>query len=177
MGQFSVTIYGATGSVLSDNQQLRISRSFIDGVIREMAAMADQPEFFEASENGVNLHNGFAKITAAGKVSLEQHSSEHRQRLFISQEWRPNLCEVPAGLLQQLLTGSFGHDDVNSHQLILEIIGSAISGINTGLTNPKAFVFHGPSAANGKSTVQAMMRHLLPKNVIGCIAPADLGEP
>ena len=170
-------VHKLDGVLYGDKKLLRISRSFIDGVIREMAAMADQPEFFEESENGVNLHNGFARITAAGKVSLEQHSSEHRQRLLISQEWRPNLCEVPGGLLQKLLNGSFGRDDIDSHQLILEIIGSAISGINTSLTNPKAFVFHGPSAANGKSTIQSLMRHLLPKNVIGCIAPADLGEP
>ncbi|MDA9318542.1 DUF5906 domain-containing protein [Octadecabacter sp.] len=170
-------VHKLDGALYGDKKVLRISRSFIDGVIREMAAMADQPEFFEASENGVNLRNGFARITASGKISLEQHSSEHRQRLFISQEWRPNLCEVPDGLLQKLLHGSFGQDDFKSHQLILEIIGSAISGINTGLTNPKAFVLHGPSAANGKSTIQSMMRHLLPKNVTACIAPADLGEP
>ena len=156
---------------------LRISRSFIDGVIREMAAMTDNPDFFEAREQGVNLSNGFVQIAASGKISLEPHSPEHRQRFLLSQAWRPNLCELPDGLLQTLLVGSFGQDDIGSHRLILEIMGSAISGINTGLTNPKAFVFHGPSAANGKSTIQAVMRHLLPRHVVACIAPADLGQP
>ena len=159
------------------NSILRISRSFIDGVIREMAAMADSPDFFETSERGVNLRNGFVKISASGKIGLEPHSAEHRHRFLISQEWRPELCEVPDGLLQTLLFGSFGKDDVESHRLILEIMGAAISGINTSLSNPKAFVFHGPSAANGKTTVQATMRQLLPRNVVACIAPADLGEP
>ena len=139
--------------------------------------MADTPDFFEASEKGVNLRNGFVKISASGKIGLEPHSAEHRHRFLISQEWRPELCEVPDGLLQTLLFGSFGKDDVESHQLIFEIMGAAISGINTGLSNPKAFVFHGPSAANGKSTIQAVMRHLLPRHVVACIAPADLGEP
>lgn len=165
------------GTHYGKNSILRISRSFIDGVIREMAAMADMPDFFEAREQGVNLRNGFVKISASGKIGLEPHSAEHRQRFLISQEWRPELCEVPDGLLQTLLFGSFGKDDVESHRLILEIMGAAISGINTGLSNPKAFVFHGPSAANGKSTIQATMRQLLPRNVVACIAPADLGEP
>ncbi|MDA0187320.1 MAG: DNA-primase RepB domain-containing protein, partial [Proteobacteria bacterium] len=165
------------GTHYGKNSILRISRSFIDGVIREMAAMADSPNFFEASERGVNLRNGFVKISACGKISLEPHSAEHRQRFLISQEWLPDVCEVPDGLLQTLLFGSFGKDDVESHRLILEIMGAAISGINTGLSNPKAFVFHGPSAANGKSTIQAAMRHLLPRHVVACIAPADLGEP
>ena len=34
MGQFSVTIYGATGSVLSDNQQQRLGLSY-EGVFRQ----------------------------------------------------------------------------------------------------------------------------------------------
>jgi P4 family phage/plasmid primase-like protien len=142
-----------------------------------MAAMADSPDFFDARERGVNLCNGFVKISADGEISLEPHSPDHRQRFLMSQEWCPHLCEVSDGLLQKLLFGSFGEEDVESHQLILEIIGAAISGINTVLPNPKAFVLHGPSAANGKSTIQAVMRHLLPRNVVACIAPADLGEP
>lgn len=170
-------IHKLDGTHYGKNSVLRISRSFIDGVISEMAAMADVPNFFEAREQGVNLRNGFVKISASGKISLEPHSAEHRQRFLISQEWRPDLCEVPDGLLQTLLFGSFGKDDVGSHRLILEIMGAAISGINTGLPNPKAFVFHGPSAANGKSTIQAVMRQLLPRHVVACIAPADLGEP
>lgn len=165
------------GTHYGKNSILRISRSFIDGVIREMAAMADMPDFFDARELGVNLRNGFVKISGSGKISLEPHSAEHRQRFLIAQAWRPELCEVPDGLLQTLLFGSFGKDDLESHQLILEIMGAAISGINTGLSNPKAFVFHGPSAANGKSTIMAAMRQLLPRHVVACIAPADLGEP
>ena len=156
---------------------LRISKGFIDGVMNEMAAMAENPDFFEGRKQGVNLRNGFVQISASGQISLEPHSAEHRQRFLISQEWRPDLSEVPDGLLRTLLSGSFGKDDIESHQLILEIMGAAISGINTGLSSPKAFVFHGPSAANGKSTIQTVMRHLLPRHVVACIAPADLGEP
>ena len=165
------------GTHYGKNSILRISRSFIDGVIREMAAMADTPDFFAVRELGVNLRNGFVKISGSGKISLEPHSAEHRQRFLIAHAWRPELCEVPDGLLQTLLFGSFGKDDVESHRLILEIMGAGISGINTGLSNPKAFVFHGPSAANGKSTIMAAMRQLLPRRVVACIAPADLGEP
>lgn len=170
-------VHKLDGTHYGKNSILRISRSFIDGVIREMAAIADMPDFFEAREQGVNLRNGFVKISASGKISLEPHSAEHRQRFSITQEWCPALCEVPDGLLKTLLFGSFGMDDDASHLLVLEIMGAAISGINTCLSNPKAFVFHGPSAANGKSTIMAAMRQLLPRRVVACIAPADLGEP
>lgn len=170
-------IHKLDGTSYGGQKTLRISSSFIDGVVREMAAMTDNPEFFEASGKGVNLLNGFVKISTSGTVSLEPHSSDHRQRFMIAQEWRPTPCEIPDGFLQTLLFGSFGADDAESHQLIMEILGASITGINIGLPNPKAFVFYGPSAANGKSTIQAVIRRLLPSKVVACIAPAELGEP
>ncbi len=170
-------VHKLDGAPYGGKKILRISKSFKDGVLREMAAMADNPNFFGACERGVNLSNGFVKLSASGKISLEPHSPEHRQRFFISQEWFPGLYEVPDGFLHTLLSGSFGKEDIESHRLILEIIGAAITGINISLPNPKAFVFHGPSAANGKSTIQAIIRNLLPRDVVSCIAPADLGEP
>lgn len=165
------------GVPCGSNKILRMSRNFIDGTLRELAAMVDSPNFFEASAQGVNLLNGFVRISDIGRVSLEPHSPDHRQRFSISQNWQPSLSEISDGFMQKLLWGSFGVEDGDSHQLIIEIIGAAISGINTNLPSPKAFVFHGASAANGKSTIQALMRSLLPRNVIACVSPGDLGEP
>lgn len=170
-------IHRLDGVSYGDKRCFRVSSGFIDGTIKEMAAISDSSNFFEASEQGVNLRNGFVKISATGKITLEPHSPGHRQRFFIDQDWLPAIGEVADGFLQRLLFGSFGHDDVESHRLIFEIVGAAITSINTGLSNPKAFVFHGPSAANGKSTIQALIRNLLPRHVVACVAPAELGEP
>ena len=170
-------VHKLDGTIYGNRKTLRISKGFIDGIIKEMSAIADQPGFFETRDDGVNLRNGFVRIGEKGNVCLEPHSPNHRQRFLISQEWIPNLCEVPPGYFQRLLSGSFGDEDDASHQLMLEILGASICGINTKLGSPKAFVLHGPSAGNGKSTFQSLIRELLPTSVVSCIAPADLGEP
>ena len=170
-------VHKLDGTVYGNKKTLRVSKGFIDGTLKEMTAIVDMPGFFEARDEGVNLLNGFVRIEKAGNVCLEPHSPNHRQRFLISQEWVPYLSEVPPGNFQRLLSGSFGDEDNASHQLMLEVLGAAICGINTKLGNPKAFVLHGPSAANGKSTFQALIRRLLPTSVVACIAPADLGEP
>ena len=165
------------GAAYGNKKILRVSKGFIDGILKEMTAIADKPGFFEARSEGVNLLNGFVRIETSGTVCLEPHSPNHRQRFLISQKWIPNLSEVPRGNFHKLLSGSFGDEDNASHQLMLEVLGAAICGINVKLGNPKAFVLHGPSAGNGKSTFQSLIRGLLPASVVACIAPADLGEP
>ena len=170
-------VHKLDGAAYGNKKTLRVSKGFIDGILKEMAAIADKPGFFEARDEGVNLLNGFVRIEKSGKVYLEPHSPNHRQRFLISQKWVPNLSEVPSGNFQKLLNGSFGEHDSDSHQLMLEVLGAAICGINIKLGNPKAFVLHGPSAGNGKSTFQSLIRGLLPDSVVACIAPADLGEP
>ena len=153
-------VHKLDGTVYGNKKTLRVSKGFIDGTLKEMTAIVDMPGFFEARDEGVNLLNGFVRIEKAGNVCLEPHSPNHRQRFLISQEWVPYLSEVPPGNFQRLLSGSFGDEDDASHQLMLEVLGAAICGINTKLGSPKAFVLHGPSAANGKSTFQALIREL-----------------
>ena len=172
-----IRVHKLDGTIYGSKKILRVSKGFIDGILKEMTAIADKPSFFETRNEGVNLRNGFVRIEKTGNVCLEPHSPDHRQRFLISQEWIPNLSEVPPGNFQKLLFDSFGEDDGASHQLMLEVLGAAICGINTKLGNPKAFVLHGPSAGNGKSTFQSLTRELLPTSVVACISPADLGEP
>lgn len=156
---------------------LKLSRSFIDGVLRELAAMSACPEFFESRPSGVNMRNGFVRFDGSHGISLEPHHPEHRQRFLLGHDYISEIAEIPDGLFKRLLNGSLGADQTETHQLVLEIIGAALSGVNTKLKAPKVFVLHGASAANGKSALQALVRALLPASATASVPPADLGDP
>ena len=67
-------------------------------------------------------------------------------------------------MLSKLLRGCFtGDPDAQQKiDLIAEIAGSAALGHGTRLTQPKAVVFKGETAENGKSQVLDLLRGLLP---------------
>ena len=172
-----VKIHDFDGAPIGKKRQLKLSKAFIDGALCELAAMTDHPNFFDKRPTGVNLCNGFVRLDHDGKVNLEPHSSEHRQRFTLGHEYHDNLVEVPDGLFRTLLCGSLGDTNTETHKLVLEIIGSAITGVNTQLQSPKGFIFYGASAGNGKSAVQALIRELFPSSAIASVPPADMGEP
>ena len=174
---FRVKIHDLDGAFIGGKKRLKLSKAFIDGVLCELAAMVGQPHFFDSCPAGVNLRNGFVRLDDNGAVNLQAHSPEQRQRFTLDHEYHPGFHEIPDGLFQTLLCGSFGESNTEAHRLVLEIIGSAITGINTRLQSPKSFVFYGASAANGKSALQALIRALFPPSAIASVPPADLGEP
>ena len=161
----------------ADRGRLKIGSSFVDGVLKELAAMVHDQNFFSEASIGLNLRNGFARYLAAGGVDLGPHSPDHRQRFALPHDFCVPPAEIPDGHIQTFLHGCFGRDNTSFHQLILEVIGAALSGMNTRMKAPKAFVLHGVTAANGKSTLQAIIRAILPKGAICSVAPADLGDP
>ena len=78
-------------------------------------------------------------------------------------------------LLTKLLHGCFP-DDPDAVHLISELAGAAALGIATDLTAPKAIVFVGESAENGKSQVMDLIRALLPPEAVSSISPARFSE-
>ena len=172
-----VKIHDLDGAPIGKKGPLKLSKAFIDGVLCELGAMTNCPNFFDERPTGVNLCNGFVRLDHDGKVNLEPHSSEHRQRFTLDHAYHGNLVEIPDGLFRTLLCGSLGDTNTDIHRLVLEIIGSAITGVNTQLQSPKGFIFYGASAGNGKSAVQALIRKLFPSSAIASVPPADLGEP
>jgi P4 family phage/plasmid primase-like protien len=83
-----------------------------------------------------------------------------------------------ASLLARLLDGCFrGDDDAAEKQaLMAEIAGAAALGVATHLAAPKAVILCGPSAANGKSAINDMIRALLPADAVASISPAKLHD-
>lgn len=175
--QVRVKVHEFDGASLGGKKVLRISKGFIDGVVRELAAAISEPNFFDQCPIGVNMKNGFVCIEQNGETILKPHSADQRQRFVLNHEYIDSMTEIPDGLFKTLLEGSLGVDNIEMHTLVLEIIGSALSGLNTRLKSPKAFVLHGSSAANGKSSIQALIKALLPPFAVSSVPPADLGDP
>ncbi len=156
--------------------KLKLSKAFIDGVINELAVMLNSNRFFENAAKGVNMLNGFVKISVDGTVELVQHHADLRQRFCIQYSYKPKLTAAYSGLLNTLFTGCFGAESEEYGSLILQMYGASICGVGTRLKEPKAFILYGQSAANGKSTIQEVLRRILPHDVICSISPGDMDK-
>lgn len=156
--------------------KLKLSKTFIDGVINELSVMLNSNRFFENAAKGVNMLNGFIKISANGTIELLQHHADLRQRFCLQYSYRPKLTAAHSGLLDTLFTGCFGAESEEYGSLILQMYGASICGVGTQLKEPKAFILYGQSAANGKSTIQEVLRRVLPHGVICSISPGDMDK-
>ena len=175
--QVRVRVHEFDGSSLGGKKVLRVSKAFTDGVVRELAAAISKPKFFDQCAVGVNMKNGFVCLDHNGETRLTPHAAEHKQRFMLNHDYIGSMTEIPDGLFKTLMEGSLGANNFELHTLVLEIIGAALSGLNTRLKSPKAFVLHGASAANGKSSIQALIKALLPPFAVSSVPPADLGDP
>ncbi|MDC0971445.1 bifunctional DNA primase/polymerase [Alphaproteobacteria bacterium] len=152
--------------------------STIDGVLKELCAMCDQKDFFASPPTGVNLSNGFVMIKRNHPACLVEHHPDHRQRHTVNAVWNGGLEREPSGLFKTLLDGCFGdsNEAKKIQKIIFQLIGLSCASVSTDLTEPKAFVFYGPTAANGKSQILELIRQLLPKEAVACIPPADFAK-
>ena len=138
--------------------------------------MLNSNRFFENAAKGVNMLNGFVKISVGGTVELLQHHADLRQRFCLQYSYKPRLTAAHSGLLDTLFTGCFGAESEEYGSLILQMYGASICGVGTRLKEPKAFILYGQSAANGKSTIQEVLRRILPHGVICSISPGDMDK-
>jgi phage/plasmid-associated DNA primase len=81
-------------------------------------------------------------------------------------------------LLTRLLDGIFlsDSDAEEKRQLLAEIAGSAALGYASKLRQPKAAIFEGKTAENGKSQVLDLFRGLLPPEAVASIPAAKMGD-
>jgi len=160
------------------NKRLAANKSFIDGVLNELHSMCENTGFFCSPSIGVNLRNGFLSISNTGQKKLLAHNPSHARRHTIDATWDEKQTYVIDGLLKKLLDGCFGTSDEAEKIkcLIFQIIGVACASMATSIAEPKAFVFYGPTAANGKSQILDLIRYLLPEASISCVPPGDFGK-
>ena len=159
--------------VKQSKKPLNATSSFIDGVLKELAAMCANPDFFCSAPSGANLLSGFIRLNDDGSLVLEDHSPQHMQRNVIQCNWIPQITGEFAGYTRILFDGCFGESGAGVQNLLLEIIGVTILGVPTQMKAPKGIVFFGPTASNGKSTVLDLIRLILPSYATCSIPPSD----
>jgi hypothetical protein len=165
-------------------EAVRLSKFRVDSALRELAAILAQPHFFEAPAEGINASNGFVVFDPEdGTPSLVPHQRAHRCRHTLPgsfDRWVMETGEDPPedSLLYKLLFGSF-RDDADAddkRRLIGEIGGNAAIGRGTRLRQPKAFVFDGDRANNGKSQFLDLLRGTLPASAVSSLSPSKFGD-
>jgi hypothetical protein len=160
--------------------RVKLSRSRMDSVLNECAAVCAEPHFFENPPAGINCASGFIRFDAAGTPHLEPHHRNNRCRRTLPGHWDAGMPgTAPEGsLLHRLLTGSFRGDPEAQAKcdLMAEICGSAALGYATRLLQPRAVVLHGKTAENGKSQILQLARGLLPANAICCVPASQMGD-
>lgn len=160
--------------------RVKLSRSRVDSVLHECAALCAEPEFFENPPTGINCASGFIRFDTTGTPHIEAHHRDHRCRHTLPGHWHAGMTGRPpkGSLLDRLLTGSFAGDPEAEAKsdLLAEVCGSAALGYATRLLQPRAVVLHGKTAENGKSQILQLARGLLPESAICCVPAARMGD-
>jgi P4 family phage/plasmid primase-like protien len=158
---------------------VRLSKTRIDSIIHEAGVMLSDPAFFECRWTGINCLSGFISFDQ-GAPTLLPHDPAQRQRHTLPGHWEPGAAaELPEGsLLARLLRGSFkGDDDADDKiDLLAEIAGAAALGYGPKHTAPKAVVFLGRTAENGKSQVLDLLRGFLPHSAVSSVPPSKFSD-
>jgi P4 family phage/plasmid primase-like protien len=164
----------------SNSHCVKLSKRRIDSIRSELAVILDEPEFFANPNVGINCASGFIKFDEAGSPWLVPHHPDHRIRHMLVARWPQKKleCQPDPPLLKKLLRGCFiGDDDADEKiALVAEIAGAAALGYATRLVEPKAVIFHGDTAGNGKSQILDLLRSLLPPGASACIPLGKLSD-
>ena len=159
----------------SEPSRVKLSKSRVDSVLHELAALMAQPSFFESTTTGINCASGFIRFGDDGTADLEPHDPDHRCRHTLPGRWSPGTAGSPpeGSLLARLLDGVFlGDDDAAAKvALLAELIGAAALGCATKLRQPRAVILKGETAENGKSQILDLARGLLPPSAICSVTP------
>jgi P4 family phage/plasmid primase-like protien len=160
--------------------RVKLSKSRVDSVLNELAALLARPSFFETMATGINCASGFIRFDDEGTPYLEPHDQDHRCRHTLPGHWAPGTRGAPAegSLLGRLLDGVFrGDDDAPAKiALLAEIVGAAALGYATRLRQPRAVILKGETAENGKSQILDLARGLLPPSAICSVTAARMGD-
>ena len=163
------------------NKVLRLSGRMIDGIVRELAVMAADPDFFADPKPGIPAKNCLVTFDREGNVRCLPHDPDHRRRFVINAEFHsPITPTLPPedSLLHRLFEGAFrGDDDAEAKVLLIaEALGAAAGGFATKVAQPRAIIMYGPSARNGKSSTAALFQALLPPGTVSSLTPAALAD-
>jgi hypothetical protein len=160
--------------------RVKLGKSRVDSILFEMVTLVTEPKFFVDTPIGINCASGFIRLTDEETLEFEPHDRSHRCRHTLPGHWQNETEEMPpeGSLLARLLNGAF-QDDYDARDKILllaEICGSAALGYATKLRQPRAAIFKGERAENGKSQIIDLARGLLPPSAISSITAVRIGD-
>lgn len=171
-----VPIYAPSGRV----SYVKLNKSRINSILHEYSAMANDPNFFNTQEVGINCASGFIRFDAVGNPTLEKHRPDHRCRHTLPGRWEEgaNASPPPGSLLATLLAGCFGGDSDSCLKinLLAEILGAVALGYGTKIVQPRAVILYGKTAENGKSQVLDLARGLLPRDAVCSVPVAKMSD-
>jgi phage/plasmid-associated DNA primase len=131
--------------------------------------------FFVGAKAGVNCENGFVQFDEKGDYQIVPHDPNHRQRYLL-----PGVF-VPLGdggmphtsLLYRFFWTMFKEDPERELKIrvIQEVMGATIAGYGVKLPQPKAVVFLGPGANNGKSQLMDLLGYTVPPDSCTNVSP------
>jgi len=174
-----LAVHGFDGATVG-KQMLKVGRRMIDGVLNETGVILAAPGFFDSPTVGVNAENGVITIDDEGQINVRPHNADDRFRFTIGAGFHLHTEMSPpdGSMLHKLVIGAFSGDpDADAKvNLIGEILGAAAFGLATRLPHPKAFVFLGETASNGKSTIASLLSCLLPVGAVSSIPPSAFGD-
>ena len=182
--ELRIAVHAYDGASVIDNgsnqRPVRLSKSRIDSVLHECAALRFKRDFFNAPAIGINCSSGFIRFENDGTPRLEPHHREHRARHVLQGRWRDDAvgCPPATSLLARLANGSFQGDPEADAKITLlaEICGAAALGIATRLKQPRAVVLLGRTAENGKSQFIELARGLLPPTAISSVPASKMSD-
>lgn len=136
--------------------------------------------FFAGAAPGINTVSGFARIGDGGRVEMEPHRPDQRQRWLFDAEYHGDVLETPppgtlfASFVERCFAPEIDdkmsekdkktlRDDSNAKVALLgEVFGAAAAGLGTRIRAPKAILALG-GANCGKSTMLHLLRALVPQ--------------
>lgn len=159
---------------------IKLGKRMIDGILNELGTRVSDPHFFDSPTLGVNCRNCVVTIDEKGRVIARPHDPNDRFRFTVDAEFHLHSDMHPpeGSLLHKLIRGAFKNDPdaEDKINLVGEILGAAAFGMATRVKQPKAFVFLGETASNGKSTIAGLLSRLLPAGSVSAISPASFGD-
>jgi phage/plasmid-associated DNA primase len=174
--ELSRLVQKLSGLTYGENRaKVFISKNSAASILGFLADNLAQPDFFECPARGINAANCFISFEDDGTPVAKEHSPEHRQRHTLSAAWNGQILKEPpkGSLLARLLTGTFLDDPLadEKYWFLQQLMFVAASGMGTRLVRPKAVIFFGEKAENGKNQILDMAEGLLPPQAVSHIAP------